>query len=218
MKRRQVNRASHGLTLVEVLVVVVAVVVLLAGLLLPWFAQSNHQRRRSYCVNNLKQAGLAARIFATDNEDQFPWRVSTNSGGSREFVDTPFSAFRHFLVMSNELSTPRVVACPEDRRRASATNWSGLGNGNVSYFVGLEAVEHHPMSILFGDRYLLTPIQPANGFLRLHTNDVVGWTKDFHQSEGNLAFGDGSVAHLTSARLQEKLRHSGSTTNRWVIP
>ncbi len=217
MKSDRLNRSAQGLTLIEVLVVI-AVAVCLAGLLIPWLAHSNHKKGRNHCVNNLKQAGLAARIFATDNGDKFPWRVSTNSGGSREFADTPFSAFRHFLVMSNELSTPKVIVCPQDGRRTRATNWNEVGNGNVSYFVGLEAVETYTQSILFGDRYVQTPVPPVDGCLRLQAGDRVGWAKDFHHSEGNLAFGDGSVAHLTSDRLQAALRRSGSTTNRWMIP
>jgi len=76
-----VNLASHdgrslrtgGITLVEILVVV-AVVSLLWALLLPALAGSAHTVRRVKCVNNLRQLGLCAAIYADENEAAFPPR------------------------------------------------------------------------------------------------------------------------------------------------
>ena len=51
--------------------------------------------------------------------------------------NTGADTFRHFQVMSNELSTPKILACPADTR-AAANNFFRLKNQNVSYFVGLE--------------------------------------------------------------------------------
>ncbi len=217
MKLAFENERSQGLTLVEVLVII-AVMVVLVGVLLPLLAKNTARSSGLNCVNNLKQAGLAARIFSIDNGDEFPWRVSTNTGGSMEYVNTPNSAFRHFQVMSNELSTPIVLVCPEDKRRIRASDWSSFSNANVSYFVGFEATETNAQSILFGDRHLLTKRRPTNGLLILNTNDSVGWTKDFHNASGYLAFGDGSVQSLSSIRLKEALCNSGTATNRWAIP
>ena len=52
--------------------------------------------------------------------------------------NTGADTFRHFQVMSNELSTPKILVCPADTRVAAA-NFVRLKNQNVSYFVGLEA-------------------------------------------------------------------------------
>ena len=141
MRSLSTNGRFRGLALIEV-IIVIAVMVVLIGLIFPAFVQSGHPHDKPYCVNNLKQVGLAVRIFANDNEDRFPWQVSTNDGGSREYLEVPNSAFRHFQVMSNELSTPRILVCPEDRKRVWATNWVvGFGNPNVSYFVGFNSSE-----------------------------------------------------------------------------
>jgi hypothetical protein len=64
------------------------------------------------CVNNLKQLGLAVRIFATDNEDRFPTDL---------------------LSLKNELSVTTVLVCPSDGSRHAATDWDTLTPANISY-------------------------------------------------------------------------------------
>ena len=216
MKLSEDNQRSDALTLIEV-IVVIAVMVVLVGLLVPW--STNAPSQRTSCARYLKSTGVAARIFATDNEDKWPWQVSTTEGGSREFQNVPNSAFRHFQVMSNELSTPKIIVCPEDKRRTWATNWViGFNNQNLSYFVGFNASETNASSLLSGDRYLTTSRPPMNGFLELTPKDAVSWAKDFHQYKGNLLLGDGSVQMSDSASLQKALHDSGVATNRLAIP
>jgi len=42
--------------------------------------------QRIRCVNNLKQIGIATRIYATDNQDRFPWQVPQTEGGTAEIL------------------------------------------------------------------------------------------------------------------------------------
>jgi competence protein ComGC len=205
-----------GLTLLEV-ILVIATITLWIGLLLPALLRATARSSRIGCVNNLKQVGLAARVFANDNEDEFPWRISTNSGGSREYQSVPNSAFRHFQVMSNELSTPKIIICPQDRERSPATNWIfNFDNRNVSYFIGLDSNQTNVNSIVSGDRKLTASRPAINGFLELTANDTVQWTREFHANNGNLLFGDGGVQGTTSKSLRAAF--SSMATNRLVIP
>ena len=218
MRARTHQRGTRALTLIE-LIVVIAVMAVLIGVILPWITISHRPPSGVYCANQLKAIGSSFRIFANDNEDLFPMRLSTNRGGTKEFVDAPFSAFRHFQAMSNELSTPKILVCPEDKKRTWATNWSSaFGNQNLSYFVGLEATDMNAASILSGDRYLESSRKSVNGFLVLTTSDTVRWAKKYHAYHGNLLFSDGSVRALASTNLQNAFLNSGSPTNRLALP
>jgi prepilin-type processing-associated H-X9-DG protein len=107
------------------------------------------------CVNNLKQIGLAFRVWSGDNQDQYPFNRSTNAGGTREFCALDKDGFDrhtilHLLVMSNELSTPKILFCPQDRAKHAATNWADLTLANVTYRLrsGANVNETNPQAIL----------------------------------------------------------------------
>jgi len=107
------------------------------------------------CMNNLKQVGLAFRLWSGDNDDRYPFNVPGAEGGTLEFCQrTPdgfdANAFRHFLVMSNELSTPKILTCPGDPSRKPAQDWGDLTSANVTYQVrsGPEISENHPDEVL----------------------------------------------------------------------
>src|SRR6185295_17548483 len=81
-----------------------------------FLAQSDAEQRAKAqsiaCINNLKQIGLAARVWATDNNDILP---------------------PNWLCQSNELSTPKILVCPADAARTAAPNWASFSAANVSY-------------------------------------------------------------------------------------
>lgn len=204
-----------GFTLAALLVII-AVLAILAALLLPALAAAKRKAQRINCVNNLKQDGLAFRIWEGDNGDKYPMAVSTANGGTMEFT-TGADTFRHFQVMSNELSTPKILVCPADSTRKAAANFIRLQNHNVSYFVGLDATETSPQMLLDGDRNVTGPAEPENGILKLAPGDPVSWTEAIHVRQGNVGLADGSVQQLSNSSLRQTLKDSGNPTNTWRI-
>jgi prepilin-type processing-associated H-X9-DG protein len=205
---------QSAFTLVALLVIV-AVLAILAAMLLPALAKAKTKSTRINCVNNLKQCGLAFRIWEGDNGDKLPMDVPLAKGGTKEF-DTGADTFRHFQVMSNELSTPKILICPADTRSV-ADNFARLKNQNVSYFVGLEANDANPQRFLDGDRNLTGASEPQNGILKLVPGGPIGWTSAIHNNQGNVGLADGSVQQYSSSALREALRNSGDPTNTWRI-
>jgi len=109
-------------------------------------------------VNNLKQIGLAFRIWEGDHGDQFPFNVSQAKGGTRELSNPDSNGFEQnpapvFMVMSNELSTPRILVCPNDPAHHVAADFSQLTSANISYELrtGAKISDSNPDEILAVD-------------------------------------------------------------------
>lgn len=208
-----------GFTLIE-FIIIVAVLAVLAGIYLPAILRPRRHNHAPCCTNNLKQIGLAFRQWALDNNDKIPPQVSVTNGGTMEWIGVG-NVFPHFLVMSNELNTPWVLACPHDKAVTVLKSFSTtFSDANISYFVGIDAVDTMPQMFLTGDCNFQKGGKPVSGgVLVLGTNSQAGWTRSRHKGpEGNIALADGSVQSFTSTRLREALVNSGDTTNRLAIP
>ena len=83
-----------------------------AGLLLPALAQAKSKAQSINCINNLKQIGLAARMYSSDSKGAFP---------------------ADFAAMKVYLNTPKILVCPADGSKTRADSWGGFGPNNATY-------------------------------------------------------------------------------------
>jgi prepilin-type N-terminal cleavage/methylation domain-containing protein len=197
----------RGFTLTELLVVI-AIIAILAALLLPALSGVKQKGKGAECINNHRQIGVGLRVWSGDNADKFPWAVPTSFGGSMGSIDWA----DNFRVASDELGSPKILFCPTDKQRKQPTGWGPLeldGARHISSFLGLDASESNPQSILAGDRNVYGSSSPDQ--------DLV-WTRSqvesinpkfdgnmMHGAHGYIVLADASVHLVNSAQLAEHI-------------
>jgi len=132
---------KRAFTLIELLVVI-AIIAILAAILFPVFAQAKDSAKQTQCVSNTKQLGLAALMYANDNDDTLP---KHDNNGSCSYGETPcdypdWGDFRnpvnggprdvmYFGVIYPYVKNDGISVCPA----IGATNWASVISSPGTY-------------------------------------------------------------------------------------
>jgi len=247
MKLLRCKVTARAFTLVD-LIIVLATTFLLWTFMTVWQRprnRSGHGRIR--CVSNLKQIGLAFRIFANENNERYPFAVpnvtNEHTGVLVTSNVTTAKVWMHCQALSNELQSAKVLMCPADRNRLDNaaddlldTTPRSLSHPSkrdlaVSYFVGLPADETKAQAILAGDRNLSADRRgrfyssaAAGGAIQVSPSSVWSdaWPPTCHGLQGNVTLADGSVQQATTQKLQQLLASAtndyGTNINLFLFP
>jgi hypothetical protein len=230
---------AKAFTRIELILVIVVIFVLfwMLGVSNPVHSKAT----RIGCINNLKEIGLAYRIWSNDNGDHYPASQSVALGGWREVLtnaDQGFLCWTNYTILQNEMGqSPTILICPTDERNRANSFTNFLSNTNLSYFVGV-SVDYggEPQWLLGGDRNLGAGTKPHKDYgfspesgqgndVAIQTNSQAGpvcWSLKIHSGgnsagAGNILLADGSAQQVTSGNFRANWQPIAGLTTNWPV-
>jgi prepilin-type N-terminal cleavage/methylation domain-containing protein/prepilin-type processing-associated H-X9-DG protein len=236
---RSTRWPGTGFTLIELLVVI-AIIAILASLLLPCLARSKAAARSAVCKSNLRQVGMALRMYVDDHRaypPSFQWyRFPTDTNGLswftslRDYVYRPETGFQTTIFNCPEWNFPNKKGDYGYNTQGTDTRMIfvmegtefpilGLGS-NIDYRAPPLLVRIVPESkvrapsdmIAVGDNYSKDVSDP-----NIHVADLgliwpMVWPGLLHNGGANLVFCDG---HVEFARQRLWLAPTDDARRRW---
>ena len=115
--------SRRGFTLIELLVVI-AIIAMLSAILFPVFQSIRENARRTACMSNMKQIGLAVQMYLQDSDERLFVRVaksSANVGSGRSGTvisstanPVAYAQAQWWNLMMPYIKNNGVYSCPDD--------------------------------------------------------------------------------------------------------
>lgn len=226
---------SRAFARCELLALLMAVALLLV-VTWPALAGLGSRSERVVCLTNLKRIGQAFLLWGEDHGNQRPFRTHQSQGGTWGDIRVG-NVWYEFAWISNELATPRILACPSDEETTRvARDFSNQADGGflhfnyrnnaVSYYLGTDAFPEQPARALSGDRNIAVDGRNvACSALLINVASVsflsttAGWTNGIHHFSGNLLFNDGSVQETTVREFRVRVPAANDNgTDHLLLP
>ncbi len=215
-------KKAQGFTLIELLVVI-AIIAILAGLLLPSLIRAREKAHASFCLNNLRQWGLATQLYVVEHDDFLPGEGFGNPTGTQltegwyfylpqALGIPPYYEMRWRTNASLELGRT-IWICPCNPRRSSGFNLFHYclnqeydGTGKSDHPVKLSSVRSPPLLVWLFDSKNIPGVGPANF---VHTN--------LHSRGAQFTFLDGHARRFRCAEYWDFIGNAGRTNNPELI-
>ncbi len=119
-------KTLRAFTLIELLVVI-AIIAILAAILFPGFQKVRENARRTSCLSNEKQLGLAFVQYTQDYDERYPSGINNRAAGGKN-LGQGWGGQVYTYVKSTG-----VYKCPDDSTNTAASAVAGVTAYPVSY-------------------------------------------------------------------------------------